>query len=374
MTKESYWSGLSDFLSDARLSGGFRRLYQAEALRALEFSSAVEPRSPRVDSTWTDGEVVGEEISYSVGYGPRTVAWLFKPARPAGGTLPAVVALHSHDSYKFHGKEKIADGPGGLPPELSYLRQQVYGGRAYANELARLGYVVLVPDVLMWGSRRFPAEELPSSISPPPENEWMIQEAEYGGPLQVSWYNRLAARHEHAIAKLCISAGVSLSALIAYEDRVALSYLLSRVDVDRARVACIGLSGGGCRAVLLNATSPHIRAAVVVGMMTTYRHLSQQNVASHTWLLFPPELTSSGYDWPDLAGCRAPSPLLVQYLLDDQLFTPEGMEAGHGKISRYYQEAGATKSYTAQFFPGPHRFDLEMQDAAFAFLESKLAL
>ncbi len=73
-------------------------------------------------------------------------------------------------------------------------------------------------------------------------------------------------------------------------------------------------------------------------------------------MLFPFGWARHG-DWPDLAACRAPSPLLVQYDLDDELFTPEGMAAAHDRLTRIFADIGAPDTYTGQFYPGPHRFD-----------------
>ena len=98
-----------------------------------------------------------------------------------------------------------------------------------------------------------------------------------------------------------------------------MNYLLSRSDVRTDRVGCLGLSGGGNRAALLNATHDQIAATVIIGLMTTYEGLLDHNL-SHTWMLFPFGWARYG-DWPDLAACRAPSPLLVQYDLEDELFT-----------------------------------------------------
>ena len=45
-------------------------------------------------------------------------------------------------------------------PVLNDFRKLPYGGRAYANALAREGFVVLVHDVFLWGSRRFPLDTM----------------------------------------------------------------------------------------------------------------------------------------------------------------------------------------------------------------------
>jgi dienelactone hydrolase len=342
-----------------------RRLDRPTVRRLLGFDRDGAPIDPRVESRWSSDGVDGDEVSWSVGYGPRTHAWLLRPSGRTGA-LPGVLALHGHDAYKFHGREKIADGPGGPVPELSALRGEMYEGRAFANELARRGFAVLVPDVFLWGSRRFATDVMPTAAPPPPEDLWIAEEG-VGDGTDVRWYNRLAARHEHVIAKYCALLGTSLAGIVAYEDRVAAAYLATRSDVRPDALGCVGLSGGGCRAALLQATSHQIGAAVIVGMMSTQHALLDHHVANHTWMFFPPGLAAAA-DWPDLAACRAPSPLLVQYLLDDALFPIEGMRAAHDQLGRRYELAGSAEAYVGQFYPGPHRFDIQMQEAAFARL------
>ncbi|MCE0539837.1 hypothetical protein LWF15_30505 [Kineosporia rhizophila] len=329
-----------------------------------------QPRDVQVHGRWTSEGVDGEEVSWSVGYGPRTQAWVLRPAGHEGA-LPGVLTLHGHDAFKWNGKEKIADGPGESSPELTTLRQKFYGGRAYANELARRGFTVLVHDATLWGSRRFPADDMPEQGSTPPEDRWIAPESE-GDATDVQWYNRLAARHEHVVAKYCTLLGISLAGLVNYEDRIAAEYLAGRPDVRDGGLGCMGFSGGGCRTALLQATSEQVKAAVVTGMMSTYRGLLDAHVATHTWMLFPPALTAVA-DWPDVAATRAPSPLLVQYSLDDSLFSVPGMRAAHERLQHLYENAGARDAYVGQFFPGPHRFDVAMQEAAFEQLDRWLA-
>ncbi|PKO23864.1 MAG: hypothetical protein CVU38_01970 [Chloroflexi bacterium HGW-Chloroflexi-1] len=151
------------------------------------------------------------------------------------------------------------------------------------------------------------------------------------------------------------------------KDRIALSYLRSRPEIDPARVGCGGLSGGGNRAALLLATHDGIAAAVIVGLMSTYEGLLDHNVESHTWMLFPHGWSRYG-DWADIAASRAPLPLLVQYDNEDDLFTPAGMHAAHDRLAAHYASVGQGTAYTGQFYPGPHKFDLAMQEAAFEWL------
>ena len=165
--------------------------------------------------------------------------------------------------------------------------------------------------------------------------------------------------------------GTSLAAVIAHEDRVALNVLRMRTDVEPARIGCVGLSGGGLRAALMRATSDELAACVIVGMMSTYEGLLSDCGAPHTWMLFPAGWSQAG-DWPDLAASASPSPLLVQFLLDDELFTVEGMRNADLRLAATYARANAPDAYTGEFYPGPHRFDVPMQEAALAWLRSRL--
>jgi dienelactone hydrolase len=372
----------SDWVEEARRQGPLYPLAspgpetQRLVRQALGFCSGPEtPLDVRVEGRWERNGLLGEELSWWVGYGPRTRAYLLRPAL-SHGPLPGILALHDHGGFKFFGKEKIADGPENPPKVIVDFRDGGYGGRAWANALAREGFVVLVHDTFLWGSRKFPLEEMPPGIR---QNAAAIMQSGLSAsslpaesqPEEVRLYNQAAAEHEHLVAKYCNLLGTCMAGVVCHEDRIAVNYLLSRPEIDPEKIGCAGLSGGGNRSALLQATHEWIRAAVVVGLMSTYEATLDHNVFSHTWMLFPPYLARFG-DWPDLAACRAPSPLLVQYDLDDELFTREGMYAAHERISGLYTGAGRPQAYTGQFYPGPHKFDLEMQAAAFQWLKAEL--
>ena len=125
------------------------------------------------------------------------------------------------------------------------------------------------------------------------------------------------------------------------------------------------------RASMLGATAEGIAARVIVGMMATYEELLGRLIAPHTWMLFPAGLGQVG-DVPDLAGCAAPAPLLVQYALGDAMFTEKGMRDADAVIRGYYERAGAPDAYRGEFYDAPHRFDFAMQEKAFDWLVEKL--
>ncbi|MEU8364413.1 hypothetical protein AB0C27_51185 [Nonomuraea sp. NPDC048882] len=322
-----------------------------EAVGVLDLEAA----GVRVERTWSADGLDGEELSWSVGFGPRTHAYLLKPAG-AGGPLPGVVALHCHAGMKWAGKEKIADGPEGPSPEVRRLRDEIYGGRAFAGELARRGFAVLAHDVFVWGSRRFPLE-LPDG--PLSEADRPLSEADR--------YDQAAKEHEHVVAKQCAALGTSFTGVVAGEDLAAAAYLRSRPDVGL--VGCAGLSGGGARAALLGAFDPEMSAVVVTAMTSTFREMLAAHVPLHTWMFWPPGLPRLG-DWPDLVAARAPRPLMVQYAMRDRLFPEDGMRRAHTIIGDRY--AQAPEAYEAVFADVPHSFDVPMQERAFDWLGAHL--
>ncbi len=90
---------------------------------------AEQPQDIQVEFQWERDGICGEVISWWVGYGPRTQAWLVRPAA-ATGPLPGVLALHDHGGFKFYGKEKIAEGPQGPDDLQQTWYKRYYGGRA----------------------------------------------------------------------------------------------------------------------------------------------------------------------------------------------------------------------------------------------------
>ncbi len=378
MTMYQHLGIYSDWVAEARRQGPLYPLAvpgretRRRLREVLGFTDGPEtPLNVRVEASWERDGLIGEAISWWVGYGPRTHAWLLKPAG-ATGPLPGILALHDHGGFKYFGKEKIAEGPDVPPAFIRDFWATYYGGRAWADALAREGFVVLVHDTFLWGSRRFPLESMSERVL---ELTAASQRAWWPNgnlPFEIAQYNAAAGHHEHLAEKYCNLLGTTLAGVVSHEDRIALNYLRSRPEVDGQRVGCCGLSGGGNRSTLLLATHDSIAAAVIVGLMSTYDEMLDHNVVTHTWMLFPHGWARVG-DWPDIAASRAPMPLLVQYDTEDNLFTLAGLRAAHERIAAHYTAAGQPDAYTGQFYPGPHKFDLEMQTAAFDWLKAHLA-
>ena len=305
-------------------------------------------------------DLVVEEVRYEQPFGPPTEAFLLRPSS-ASEQLPAVVALHDHSAFKYFGKEKLV-AVEREPDALTELKKEIYGGRSWATELAKRGYVVLVPDLFLWGSRRMDPRDLPNRFVSG------LEGLEPESRPYIEAYNKLAADHESVIAKALFLSGVTWPGIMAYEDRRAVDYLRTRSEVDPQRIGCGGLSGGGLRSIYLAGLDERIRCAVCVGFMTVDRELIAEKVFEHTWMFQVPELPKH-MDLPDIASMHGPSPLMVQYDRDDPLWTLAGQEQAHRKLIAVYAKMGAPDLYNGRFYDGPHKFDVTMQEDAFAWFD-----
>jgi dienelactone hydrolase len=324
-------------------------------------------RDVRVEGRWSRDGLVGEQVSWDPGFGPRTEAWVLRP-EVAEGPLPGVLLAHCHGGRKRWGKEKVSDGPApGPADDVAAFRAQSLGDRPAAEHLARAGFAVLVHDAPGWGSRRWPVEDMPPAVRERAADLAELAERR-GAPLDATArYDLAAGLHEHELAKLCGALGTSFAALVLREDAIALGVLAGHAGVDAGRVAAVGFSGGGWRAGLLAALDERCAAAVVVAMMSSVPPMVPTHVAQHTWMFFTPGLWRV-CDWPELAGSRAPLPLLVLAGRRDPLVPPEGLELADAELRRRYAAAGAPHAYEGRFCDGGHVFDAAQQDDAAAWL------
>ena len=365
----AYGPWAADLLGDAPGSLSFRndRWGNVEEWRPLARAGVAArlaaPKlptpTPIVDKQYVMDGLHVEEMTWQHPAGAPTQAVFLKPA-DATGKLPAVLGLHCHGGQKFFGKEKITRTGDPIHPIMDRHQNHYYGGRAWANELARQGYAVLVHDAFAFASRRVLLADVPEVIrggtsDPDPMDVPGIEA-----------YNRWAGNHESILAKSLFSAGTTWPGVFLAEDQAALDVLCARADVDTSRVGCAGLSGGGLRTVYLAGMDERIRCAVAVGMMTTWRDYVLHKSHTHTWMVYPPLLPNE-LDYPEILGLRVPLPTLVLNDSEDQLFTLPEMQRADTILADVFAKAGASDRYHCSFYPGPHKFDVPMQEEAFAW-------
>jgi dienelactone hydrolase len=235
-----------------------------------------------------------------------------------------------------------------------------YGGKAFADVLARQGYVVIAIDMFYWGERRMLLDGDPADWRERPRS--MSEE-------RIRAFNRRAGESESLVGRTIYAAGFTWPGVMFWDDVRTVDYLLTRPEVDPKRIACVGLSVGGLRSCHLAALDDRIKAAVVVGWMASFpaqlkKHV--RNSIGHTKVV--PGLMRY-LDYPDVAALALPAALLVINGSKDGLFDLDGVKACFAKLNACYRKAGVAEKCATRLYDAPHEFNAVMQAEAWDWLK-----
>jgi dienelactone hydrolase len=337
----------------------FKAAGRAKVLECFGYRpAAVEPQAEIV-SRQEFPDFIREKVVFSTSPQFRVPAYVHIP-KGLKGPAPAIVDLHSHGGMFMFGKEKVIDF-GGNHPTMTGYHERNYGGRPTTTALVKRGYVVITIDAFMFGERRL----------------WLAEDQQLGwdratmSPEQIDQLNRKCRSKESTLAKSLIYAGMCWPGIMAWDDMRTVDYLVTRPEVDPKRIGCLGVSLGGWRTIFLAGLDERIAAACVVGFMSTVRPMIERHIDTHSFAHFVPGL-HQWLDLPDVVSLLAPKPLLVQQCRQDGLFPLAGMEASVEKIAAVYAKASIKDRFAGRFYDVPHRFDVAMQDEAFAWLDEQL--
>lgn len=332
---------------------------RAAVLDAYGYRPAAVDPAPEVIDRYEGPDFIREKVLFSTTPTFRVPAYVHVP-RGLRGPAPAVVDLHSHGGMFLFGKEKVIDF-GRNHPAMTTYHAGNYESRPTTTALVRRGYVVITIDAFMFGERRVLMD----------------------GDLQAGWersaydeaavarLNRVCQGKESTLAKTLTALGMSWPGVVAWDDMRTVDYLLTRPEVDGERIGCLGVSFGGWRTLFLAALDERIRAACLVGFMSTIGPMLRRHVDTHSWVHFVPGLHRH-LDLPDVASLTAPRALLVQQCRRDALFPLEGMEAATAAIGEVYTRSGHADQHASRYYDVPHIFNRAMQDDAFAWLDRHL--
>lgn len=318
----------------------------------------VAPR-PEVLERVDCGAYVREKIVFSTSPEFRVPAYVLIPKK-AKRPLPAIIDLHSHGGMFVFGKEKVIDLGENHPAMVEYHKRN-YDGRPTATELARRGFLVISIDAFYFGERRAVLDgDLKLGKD---RSRYSVDDVKH--------LNQQARAKEQTLVKGLTLAGATWPGIVFWDDIRTVDYLLTRDDVDPRRIGCLGISMGGYRAMFLAALDERVKAACVVGFMSTVEPMIQAHLDTHSHVHFLPGLHRY-LDWPDVASLHAPQPLFVQQCSQDKLFPLKAMQDATARIEAAYAKAGAKDAFRGRFYDEPHRFTIAMQDEVFDWLAEKL--
>jgi hypothetical protein len=108
-----------------------------------------------------------------------------------------------------------------------------------------------------------------------------------------------------------------------------------------------------------------------VGFTTTWRDFILNRSPNHTWMTYVPLLPNE-MDFPEILGLGVPLPTMVMNDTEDELYTLDEMKRAGKILGEVYQKAGAADRYKCSYYPGPHKFDSQMQTDAFDWFDKWL--
>jgi len=146
----------------------------------------------------------------------------------------------------------------------------------------------------------------------------------------------------------------------------AIDYLSTRREIDRSRMATMGISGGGTISLFTAALDERVKVAVVSGYLNTFRDSIMS--LSHCMDNYVPGILNY-IEMYDLAGLVAPRWLFAESGVRDRIFPIEGSRAAFKKAQHIYEVFGVPERIGQEIFDGEHEFNGK---GAFEFLKKWL--
>ena len=336
----------------------WKRKARGKLLDLLHYAPPKCAPQAEVLETVDFGSYIREKITFHTTPDIRVPAYVLIP-KEAKRPLPAIVALHDHGGFYLWGKEKLV-ATADEHPVLTEFKQTYYAGNNIASTLAEQGYLVIVIDMFYWGERRMLLDDDPADWKERPHT--ITSE-------RISEFNQRAGRNEQLVGRTIYSAGFTWPGVMFWDDVRTVDYLLTRPEVDKNRIGCVGLSVGGLRSCHLAALDDRIKAAVVVGWMASFPAQLKKHIIhtiGHTKVV--PGLYRH-LDYPDVASLAMPSALMVINGSKDTLFDLDGVKASFQKLTSCYQKAGFPEKLKLHLYDTPHEFNAEMQTEAWLWLK-----
>ncbi len=288
------------------------------------------------------GNYIARKVVFNLTGDSRILALMTVPK--GRGPFPAVLLLHDHGAQFDIGKEKLIR-PWGAPESRIKIADawvaKYYGGKYIGDELAQRGYVCLAIDALNWSDR--------------------------GG----GGYDG-----KQALASNLLHLGMSFAGVIAWEDLRSAEFLAAQPEVKKNLVSAVGFSMGAQRAWQVAALSDHITAGVAICWMNTVAGLmvpgNNETRGSSSFAMTHPGLANY-LDYPDVASIACPKPMLFYNGSQDKLFPVAGVRVAYDKLHSIWKSQRAESALETRVWDTPHIFNLEMQEAAFAWLAQQNA-
>ena len=267
--------------------------------------------SAQVLSVEDRGAYMLEKLTLDLNGEQAAPAWFAKPKNKTG-KLPTVLFNHSHGGGYQIGKTEFIEG------------REYLGKPSYAEFLTSLGYNALCFDAWIFGER--------------------------------------SGRAELDMYKDMIWHGRVLWGMMVYDSLKAVDYLVTRPDVDTARLATVGMSMGSSSAQWLGALDPRIKVVVDICCLTDWHTLVDVGgLKGHGIYYYVPDLLSH-FTAAQMNALIAPRPHLALAGNLDHLTPAAGLDRIDRELKDVYAAAGKPGHWKLLRYDVGHQETPEMRE------------
>ncbi|MDQ6479441.1 acetylxylan esterase [Dyadobacter sp. LHD-138] len=294
---------------------------RAKLTRAVGSFPEKTPLNPFVTGTLKKEDYTVEKLYYESRPGYHVTAALFIPEKRQE-KAPAIIYCsgHSENGFRNEAYQHII---------LNYVKK---------------GFIVLAFDPIGQGERiQYLPDELKKGAVP---------------------------EHSYAGVQSFVS-GLPPANYFIWDGIRTVDYLLTRKEVDPARIGIAGRSGGGTQSAYIAAMDDRILAAAPECYITTFDKLIRSNGPQDAEqnLMYGLE---SGIDMADFLEVRAPKPaLIVSTTLD--IFSIQGARDTYHESKRVYQAFGKAEQLQMTEDDAGHVSTLKNREASYAFFQKYLS-
>jgi dienelactone hydrolase len=132
-----------------------------------------------------------------------------------------------------------------------------------------------------------------------------------------------------------------------------IDWIETRPELDKSRVACMGISGGGTCTQFSAALDGRIKAAFISGYLNTFRDSIMS--VSHCIDNYVPGILNWAENY-DVAGLIAPRPLFSEGGDRDPIFPVKATRESFERVRKVYEVFGVPERAQQEIFSGIHEF------------------
>lgn len=292
-----------------------------EILTCLGPALSVVPKATLLTTVETKDYIL-ETLQLDLNQLESVPAYFAYPKRALDKPCPLVLFNHSHGGNFERGKEELINSSDYLQPT------------SFLQTLTTEGYSVGVIDMWGFGERR--------------------------------------GKKESELFKEFLLQGQTLWGMRIYDNQQFLTYLLTRPEVDRKRVATMGMSMGGLMSWWLAALDERIQVVVDLAGQATYETLiAERQLDRHGFYYYVPGILRhlTTFDIQQLIVPRARLSLVGRH---DGLCPTAGVQALAEQLTQSYQKQHANDQWACHLLTGGHQETKEMRELWKQFLRKHL--